>query len=330
MYDKYYGKHWVRKDGWLPSGKAFAVKYKKKHLKYLTLCAENAIDIFLFEKEGLLHRNKNKELEDVFICEKDGSIAQKIYALVRPPLKEAIFVGKLENILNFVEDHHTRDIDPDDDTISLRNLQIRQKFKNKKDHYRLLQEFPFDLINFDIVENMLRDLDTPLLRSLQKVFDYQQNTNFLLFVTIPTENINENFYSLFKERLEANINNYDEIRQAYQERHDNIDFNDIDQKCKIAIGFAKQIIIPYSQQYNWQCKHHGIFIYENNKGRKMLNTIIEVSKGQNENQYIQDIINVIKTMPYFMPYQETYPEEIVNDLESVIAYREEIRLRETD
>jgi hypothetical protein len=173
MYDKYYGKHWVRKEGWLPSGKDFAIRCKKKHLKYFTLCAENAIDIFLFEKAGLLHRDKNNELHDVIICEKNGIVAQKIQSLVRPPLKEAILVGKLENILNFEDDHHTNGKDPDDDTINMRNANIRQKFNWKRDHLRLKKEFPFDLINFDIVENMLKELDTPLLKSLKKIFEFQ-------------------------------------------------------------------------------------------------------------------------------------------------------------
>ncbi|MBL7815453.1 MAG: hypothetical protein JNL70_10590 [Saprospiraceae bacterium] len=330
MYDKYYGKHWVRKEGWLPSGKAFAAKYRKKYLKYLTLCAENAIDIFLFEKEGLLHRNKNSELQDVIICEKDVSAAQRIFALVRPPLKEAVFIGKLESILNFEEDHHTRGIDPDDDTINQRNSQIRQKFKYKKDHLRLLHEFPFDLINFDIVENMLRNTETPLLRSLQKIFEFQQDTNFLLFVTIPIEDINASFYALFKERMQENIDSHIEIKQAFEERFDiDADFDSIDQKCKITIGFAKQIIIPYADQYNWQCRHHGTFIYENNRGRRMLNTIVELSKNQAENHYVRDVVNIIKNMPHFMPYQENYPTEIVEDLEAIIEYRERIRNENT-
>jgi hypothetical protein len=324
-YDTYYGKHWVRKDGWLPTSKTYAQKNKKKYLKYFTLCAEEAIDIFLFEREGLLHRDKNQELQDVFICEKNGNVAQRILELVRPPLKEAIFIGKLESIINFEDDHHTFNIDPDNDEISRKSFGVREKLKNKEMHNRLLKSFPFDVINFDIVENMLRDTETPLLKALSKVFELQTNDNFLIFITAPIEDINPNLFANFKVALENNTASHSEIKTAFEEQFEKKEFNDIDTLNRIAIGFSKHIIIPFAQNFNWTCNHHGIFIYENNNNRKMMNVIVELTKGQNQTDYIQDIIKVINEMPTYMPYLEVYPTEIVEDLRSVIEYREELR-----
>ena len=103
-YDKYQAKHCARYYGWLPESIKFKNNYKNKDIKYFTLCAPQAIDIFMFEKEGVLKRDKDLSLQNVIICEIDEHKASDIYNVVKPPYMEAIFIGKLQELLLYEDD----------------------------------------------------------------------------------------------------------------------------------------------------------------------------------------------------------------------------------
>ncbi len=64
-WDNYICKHCARYYGWLPASKEFAARIRKKHVKYFTLSDTQAIDIFMFEMEGVLVRDGNNMLPEV-------------------------------------------------------------------------------------------------------------------------------------------------------------------------------------------------------------------------------------------------------------------------
>ena len=93
-WDNYYSKHCTRMYGWLPASKEFKERKGNAKLKYLTLCDTNAIDIFMFEMEGILERDENKTLTGVTICEMEESKIAEIFQNVNSPLRESIIKGK--------------------------------------------------------------------------------------------------------------------------------------------------------------------------------------------------------------------------------------------
>src|SRR4030042_4151713 len=98
-YDQYDAKHCARYRGWLAATYEIVDIAGRGTIKYFTLCGKQAIDVFMFEKEGLLARDTQGRLLDVVICERDMADAAEIFSLVRPPLREALIIGSLGEVL---------------------------------------------------------------------------------------------------------------------------------------------------------------------------------------------------------------------------------------
>lgn len=184
-YDTYYAKHCARFYGWLPASMKHKRHLGRRPLKYFTLCAEQAIDIFMLESEGVLSRDRNGRLPNVIICEKEERAAGKIFRLVRPPLEEAILVGELEKILLFQDTAETRGLLPDED---VKERRLRRLLRFKRLSERIRGYFPFDIINFDPYGNFLKpDLEeNKLCQSFERILELQKSiSTFLLFITTP-------------------------------------------------------------------------------------------------------------------------------------------------
>lgn len=328
-YDNYYGKHSARFYGWLPASLEHKARLKEKPIKYFTLCAEEAIDIFMLEKEGVLRRDSNRELPNVFICEKENNVASKILNLVRPPLKEAIFVGALDVILTFKEDKHTvgRDLDDDD-----KNYQIRQKLINRRLYHRLKNSFPFDIINFDPYGNLLdnnKDSNKRLMDSFSKVFELQiPLDSFLMFVTIPLSDIHKDYTKAFKAGIAKNVKDHPEIEKALNAKYGSAKYDDIEELHRIAIGFSKSVMTPIARKYKWQCNHQGIYVYQNRDKRHMLSSVILLTKSDKFDLdiYVKDVLRIVTEMPSYYPYSDPFKDQIIIDsMKEVIDYRNEIK-----
>ena len=66
-------KHYVRQQAWLPAAREQmeASRQSGREPKYLTFCAANAIDVFLFLKEGLLKRDSETDIIlNTYFCER--------------------------------------------------------------------------------------------------------------------------------------------------------------------------------------------------------------------------------------------------------------------
>ncbi len=328
-YDDYYGKHSARFYGWLPASLEHKARLKGRPIKYFTLCAEEAIDIFMLEKEGILKRDANKELPNVFICEKENSVASKIVNLVRPPIKEAIFVGALDVILTFKEDKHTagKDLDADD-----KNYQIRQKLYNRRLFHRLKNSFPFDIINFDPCGNLLdnnKDSNKRLMESLKKVFELQNPLDsFLMFVTIPLSDIHKDYIKTFKAGITKNVKDHPKIGEALSGKYGSSKYEDIEELHRIAIGFSKSVMTPIAKKSNWQCNHQGIYVYQNRDKRHMLSSVILLTKSQKFDLdiYVKDVLQIITEMPSYYPYSNPFGDQvIINNMKEVVEYRTAVK-----
>lgn len=329
-YDQYYGKHCARYYGWLPAAKNCKDQLRNKTIKYFTLSAEQAIDVFMFEYEGILKRDQRGRLPNVIICERQPDIATQIQALVRPPIQEAILVGPLEKILTFEDNEHTQGRSPDDD---VRNKHIREMLRIKGLNQRLKNFFPFDVINFDTYGNLLnheREANRVLYRAFEKLFELQSELpHFLLFVTMPISDIDDQFQSRFETDFDENISRFPEIRESLNKVLHTIKYEEIEDNKRIALSVAKSVIIPIATDKGWDSEHKGIYIYENRKLLKMLSLVVSFSKpsaNRREPLHVADVVKIIEKMPNFYSYAQWLENhEVKEHLQKIIEYREKIK-----
>jgi len=192
--------------------------------------------------------------------------------------------------------------------------------------------FPFDIINFDPYGNLLNpDLDSnKLYQALKNIFELQEQIdNFLLFVTTPIFDIHSDTKSRLRRTFECNVSSYTKIRAALESSLATSEYDNIDVTKRIAIGFAKSVVISVAKSEGWNHKHYGIFVYERAAGGKLLSSVIQFSKAHgssDESLYIQDIIRIIDQMPQCYPYRESCAnQEVKGHLQKVIEFREKSR-----
>lgn len=328
-YDTYYAKHCARFYGWLPASIEHKGQLGRKPLKYFTLCAEQAIDIFMLESEGVLSRDQNGRLPNVIICEKERRAVGKIFELVRPPLEEAILVGELEKILLFHDTAETKGLSPDED---VKDRRLRELLRFKRLSEQIKRYFPFDIINFDPYGNFLNpDLEeNKLCQSFERILELQESTNtFLLFITTPIFHIHPSFEARLRSDFESNVSAYSEIHDALLISVDTIVYDEVDENKRIALGFAKSVVISMAKSKGWECEHLGIYVYESPSRKRILSSVVRFSKprtAQDEFAHVEDIVRVIRQMPGYYSHEDSLKnQEVREHLERVKEYREKVR-----
>ncbi len=331
-WDTYHCKHCARLYGWLPASKEYLKLAKKTTIKYFTLCATQAIDVFMFEMEELLSRDKKTgTLPNVIICEGDPRKVSEIFKVVRPPIKEAIIIGKLQDVLTFEDDEYTRTtpystFEPEINYAKRKRLMLKQSFE------RLRQYFPFDIINFDPCDNLLNPdiTENRLCKALERIFELQHSTDkFLLFITTPLFDIAAGSTKKLKEDYQNNVSKYPKIGKAMLSSVKTIDYDGIDENKRLAIGVAKSIVLRVARDKGWECEHKGIYIYDNESGNRFLNSVTlctKVSSGPSETSYVEDVIRIIKDMPTYYSYTQSSSDQSVKEhLKRVVEFRKQSR-----
>lgn len=329
-FNTYVEKHCARYYGWLPASKSYKKEIKGKTLKYFTLCAKEAIDVFMLEKEGVLSRDQNGKLPNVIICESEEKDAVEIFKLVRPPLEEAILVGKLEEILTFQDTDKTKGLSLDND---VKDAEVRKLLRIKRLSQRVKKYFPFDIINFDPWESLvsLNFEKNKMYKAFQRIFELQKPVDsFLLFVTTEITKLHPSVESRFRKDFVSNATSYPEISEVLISTVQTTDYDKINENKRRAIGFAKSVVWSVARRKGWNCLHHGIFIYERKSGgARMLSSVLKLFK-QNESSgesfYLEDLKQVIDQMPRYYSYDDSLKcKEVKDHLENVKQYREKVR-----
>lgn len=328
-YDQYDAKHFARYRGWLPASKDFVQTTGRATIKYFTLCAVEAIDVFMFEKEGLLTRDDQGQLHDVVICENDENVVPEILKLVRPPLREALIVGNLEDIL-------TVDISQSNSGEEPRSRDARRKQRNVERFRQLNKYFPFDVVNFDTCGSLVNKPlgANRLLAALERIFELQHHARvFLLLVTTPISDLNEELENIFRERLSENVKSNSEIGRALLTSRRSTVYDKIEKKSRVALGFAKSVVLPVAQKHGWNALHKGIYVYVSLSGRTMMSSVVQLSAAISEpdrRAYIQDLVQIINHMPKCYHEESAEQKDAVRKhLESIVQYREEVRAKYT-
>lgn len=271
-YDNHPEKHYVRYSGWLPVSKDYKQRNSNKPLKYFTLCAKQALDIFTLEKEGVFQRDENKNLQNVIICEKNEGQVEEIFKVVRPPLKKAIIIGLLEELILYEDNSEIREILQKPHAGEKPTKRDREKLRIRESSQLLKREFPFDIINIDACSSFLNTelTQNKMCQALKKIFELQNSIqSFLLFITNPIRSdwIDNNAISQLKADFQSNRNRYKEIDTVIKTTFGNgAYYQTIPEEKRISFCFAKSVVIPAA--IGWSHKHHGIFIYSSPDGTK--------------------------------------------------------------
>ena len=231
-------KHFVRRQAWLPAAlaQAKATRRAGREPSYLTFCAANAIDVFLFLKEGLLSRNQETDVVlNTFFCERDemdfNEISQQIGA------HEQGFLGDFQDIVLFEDDDETSRVD-DDDTFLWHPPKLRRRLKTRERHRRLRRAMPFDVLNLDICGTFFPPRSgvlSPMLQSIRRLLDWQTDSaqqdenfsSFTVFLTAHVEcgRVNNAAMQELIRMVAANQETYTGFSHALSDRFGEIDPN---------------------------------------------------------------------------------------------------------
>ena len=227
-YEKDPLKHYVRIDGWLKAiqqqKEAIANRLEEIPLRYFTLCAAQAIDVFMLERKGILNRSEETgRLEGVYFCERDDENFGKIASLIGSP--ENGFHGTFEDIVLFKDDQNTIGkswTDELEDEPYTRK--IRKRLRHKREHHRLRDAFPFDIINLDVCGIMFplkEGVIAPLLESIIQILEWQTESKFST-----DERICKQFTLFLTSHISQDRTNLEAIQQLENRVNENLCMNE--------------------------------------------------------------------------------------------------------
>ena len=150
-WDRDVVKHYIRRYAWLPAAQqqfeASLLAGRKPN--YLTFCASNAVDVFLFLREGVLVRDPQTDVVlNTYFCEKEPSEFNEISKMIGA--FEQGFLGNFEDMILFEDDDTTRGKDIRDTARRFNGRRLRERLNTKERHRVFRGVSPFDLINLDV------------------------------------------------------------------------------------------------------------------------------------------------------------------------------------
>lgn len=236
-------KHYVRRQVWLPAALAQveASRDSGREPKYLTFCAAEAIDVFMFLQEGVLTRDPHTGIVvNTYFCEKEFEEFNRISQLLGAHHQG--FLGDFEDMILFEDDDETRCLALSD-TSRRYPRKLRKRLSLKESHHRFRGALPFDLINLDVCGTFFPPkggIQSPMLRSIKTLLGWQTDhaeydrrfESFTIFLTAHVEGGIENEDAI-QELITMIENNsaYAGFSEALQDRFGTIDAAQIAGDC---------------------------------------------------------------------------------------------------
>jgi hypothetical protein len=280
-WDKDELKHYVRLIGWLPACQARWRRVnaqvrsrsspRKKPLKYFTLCASKAVDVFMLEQAGVVSRSPaTARLENVYFCEEDADEYRKVIERVG----ENGFLGPLEGVILFEDDPETLKFTLADNP----PRPIRQKLEIKEQHGRLIRAFPFDVINLDVCGPFFPPKAgkiSPMLKAVRRILEWQRNADpdeqfecdeFTLLLTsyIDKDAVNKEALDELVARMKDNLARYGQFREAYESKWPATAPSELAESnfpTFFSLALPK-VLIRDAIERGWKADYRGILLYE--------------------------------------------------------------------
>jgi hypothetical protein len=361
-YDSDIVKHYVRLNGWLPAIQHRARRVGRRHLRYLTFCAANAIDVFTFELEGILHRDpKTQRLDGVYFCEMNPDAFNEISTLVGS--SEFGFLGKFEEIMLFEDTRETEGLSLDDIAPTARDHKLREALSIKSAHQRLSESFPFDVINLDMSGAIFPPYEPPasqMFRAMRRVLELQKETSpngrglseFTLFTTtrVAAEEMHPEAIGELQGLVTGNVRRHQSIREVFQEKYGNKEVEEVknDEFANFfAIGYSK-LLLHEAMLRHWDMEYRNVFLYARSRETERLYHIVStvahlrrLSAPDNAlvggrgsfpewllDRYVDEATETLRFTPHYVESKalnEETTEGLLEHLRNVVGYRETFR-----
>ena len=353
-------KHYVRTHGWLAAAKdqkhAIRNRSKRIPLRYFTFCAAGAIDVFMFEREGILKRSEETErLEDVYYCEEDLENFGLIAGLIGSPEKG--FQGAFEEIVLFKDDEDTEGRTLVDDNPY--SLELWEKLRYKDAHCRLRNAFPFDIINLDVFGVMFpseQEIITPLLDSITQILRWQTESRFsinnreckrfTLFLTshIDSDLTDKTAIQQLENRVIDNINTSAEFQSAFFNKYEHSEVKKLINESFaefFCVALPKFMIHEASFAHGWQVTCGPTYLYNRdnrwngNKHYQIMHTVSVYERipgfqqsldAPSTGQYIQSVTQLVNDGVKWVDDVVEDPnvrQELREDLKQIVKLRDQ-------
>ena len=360
-------KHYVRMKGWCPAcqWRAERVQWqirsrgdcRRTPLKYFTLCASKAIDVFMLERAGLLARSSSTGRHDhVFFCEQDLEEYAKIIELIGTNG----FLGPLEGIILFEDDDDTKGRSLDDNK-RVERL-VRRKLKLKEQHEKLVSAFPFDVVNLDVCGTIFppgKGRISPMIAALRRILDWQLRQDehdghachgFTLLLTSSLDNgpVDRSAMEDLLNRMKQNLK-YGEFRDAFEERWKHTEPDALfeqDFPSFFCLALPK-VLIRDGLERGWDAAYRGIYLYRRVDAKSgatysMMSSVTHFLRSKQSSsrttlnktafeaqldRYVQAASDVVKFSPAVVNEElndEATLAGVTSDLEAIKNYRDEI------
>jgi hypothetical protein len=352
-------KHYVRFYGWIHPFKTILnyvdTQCKKGHrtekCKYLTFCAVQAVDVFLFEYKKYLFRNNNtNRLENVYFCEND----EESFTLIQKIIGSADqgFFGNFQEVI--LQDENEPIINSEDPFDEPELASDREKLRLIELKKRLTAKFPFDVINLDFYGNFFPSSESRYSDSfqtykqvleLQKLINGHKCERFLMYLTLytPVFNqprfVNNDVMVAFEKVLLENLA-YPEFEDALNRKYGHNNPKSLDVYLKFILGFLKLVIFKETYKLGWKPKIKNVLCYDrihsDDRPHKEATFVVEYTRASDldnfqdfegnihrtiENDYKRQLVDLVINKPEQVPTEDKIPQEVIENLRVVVEFR---------
>ena len=189
-------KHYVRVNGWLPACRrqlaAVRRQPKQRRLRYFTFCASGAVDVLMLNVARIIRISDSGKFDTVVFFDKDQEAVNATYVNIPgsmgfpadfTKLVLAPDLGELDALSSNTEE-------PDTDI-------VRERKRLAQQRALFINQFPFDIINLDLEEFLLKPRDAfpgRVLRSFIKIMEWQRRS-------LPTGNTIDEFALMYTTQI---------------------------------------------------------------------------------------------------------------------------------
>jgi len=318
-------KHYVRKEGWLTIARNRKEVVSSRvetqgYIRYFSLCGKEAIDVLLFEREGIIRANA-RGYPDVCYCD----------FVEDNPLEFA----KLKETLGKTKGFNMR----------FEELVYDGSFQ------KLVQNEPFDVVNLDFCGSCFPKHDAPdskTLRAIECVLKLQSAVSFNLFITFRAQRSSENSGAIkeLRDVMEKNLSQFSDFKSVYEEK---IGFPlnilcENDYPSFLLHTFPK-ILLGFGNNYNLGGECIRRFYYKRKEGEYKIVKFIFSFEPRRENNrfsdrsrktvqlanaYHKSIINCLKNSPInvddVLTNKPSLRAKLNNDQEDLIKNRGKFKI----
>jgi hypothetical protein len=299
-------KHYVRTHGWLPSCRrrlrairAQNPKGKQRRLRYFTFCAAGAVDVLMLDVARIIRRSSSDKFDSVVFFDRTSEAVSETQKNIPGAIG---FPGDFTTIVllndaadDDVVDDPLRSALPEPDTEATRRQQVILAQRRS-----LIRQFPFDVLNLDLEEFLLKPND-PLpgrvVNSLRRILGWQRTSlpaphgrldGFTLMFTtqIGPPNLSHEYLEMLEGYIRRNLQDDPALIEVLQHR------TGMDDARRLRAGdfgtffrlAMPKVIARIAMEEDWFIDPvHGITMYEFERPSrsgpyKMLHLVMDVKR----------------------------------------------------